>query len=44
LTGSFSVIPGSNYSVIVGDGGNGGVGNRNNSPAETNGENGFVLS
>ena len=40
LADSVSVIPGSNYNIIVGDGGDGGVGNRLISPAETNGANG----
>ena len=41
LYGTLSVIPGNTYNITVGDGGDGGIGDRTNSPYEYNGSDGL---
>jgi hypothetical protein len=40
LTGTYTVLPGATYTVVVGDGGAGGIGQRTQSPPETSGADG----
>ncbi len=40
LSGTLTVVPGNTYYITVGAGGEGGIGNRNNSPPEYNGNDG----